>query len=76
MALTPNTYAIATGLVGFRSSELRVKVTRAEGEYVWVVTADLQDAGTFLVLSASQVEAEPQATAEVLSHKTGLVAFA
>ena len=53
-----NTYALATGLRGFgpNNTTLRVRVERAEGAYVWVRTADLRDAGTALVLDASQVE--------------------
>lgn len=50
------TYAIAHNLNGFSSSSLRVKVTRTDGENVWVVTADLLDAGTAMVLDASQIE--------------------
>lgn len=53
----PTAYALATGLRGFRSDTLRVRVTEARDGLVWVVTADLLDAGTFLVLNASQVEA-------------------
>lgn len=67
-------YAIASGLVGFKSDTLRVKVIRSEGDYRWVVTADLQDAGTKLVLDASQVKPEEPET--VLMHKNGLVCFA
>jgi hypothetical protein len=48
-------YGLASGLVGFRSSDLRVKVTRIDGNYIFVVTADLLDAGTALVLDAGQV---------------------
>lgn len=52
------TYALAHGLRGFGSNNttLRVRVERAEGNYVWVRTADLRDAGTPLTLDASQVE--------------------
>lgn len=49
-------YAIASGLRGFRSSTLRVHVLRVEGAYAWVRTADIQDAGTALVLDVSQIE--------------------
>lgn len=66
-------YAVANGLVGFRSSELRVKVTRVQGPYAWVVTADLLDAGTFLTLDASQVT--PVTPEAVGFHRDGLVAF-
>ena len=64
-------YAIATGLRGFRSSSLRVRIERTEGSIVWVRTADLLDAGTPLILDASQVTAEEAETG--LRHKTGLV---
>ena len=67
-------YAVASGLKGFRSSTLRVKVTRQEGQYTWVVTADLLDTGTPLVLDTAQVT--PEASETVLIHRTGLVAFA
>jgi hypothetical protein len=72
--LTPNTHAIAHNLRGFRSSTLRVFVTRVEGAYVWVRTADLIDAGTPLVLDAAQVEPEQPVTVE--RHADGLVWFA
>lgn len=71
--LTPNSYAIARNLRGFKASSLRVKITRSEGAYVWVVTADLLDAGTPLVLDASQIEILVSET--VTSHKNGLVIF-
>lgn len=67
-------YAVASGLKGFRSSTLRVKITRQEGQYTWVVTADLLDAGTPLVLDIAQVT--PEVSETVLIHRTGLVAFA
>lgn len=64
---------IASSLIGFPSSSLRVNVIRREGGYVWVRTADLLDSGTALVLSASQVQPEEAET--VSFHKTGLVTF-
>jgi len=67
-------YAVASGLIGFRSSTLRVKVTRQEGPYTWIVTADLLDAGTPLVLDTAQVT--PEVPETVLMHKAGMVAFA
>jgi hypothetical protein len=67
-------YGIASGLRGFASSTLRVRITRTQGSYVWVVTADLLDAGTPLTLDASQVTAEEPET--VPMHRNGLVAFA
>lgn len=50
-------YALASNLIGFKNDTLRVKVVRSEGNYRWVVTADLSDSGTNLVLDASQVSA-------------------
>ncbi len=72
--MAPNTYAIASGLCGFRSSELRVKVREVRDGVAFVVTADLVDSGTFLVLDPSQVRPEVL-TAPVASHRTGLVTF-
>jgi hypothetical protein len=65
-------YGIASGLVGFRSTSLRVRIERTEGEYVWVRTASLLDAGTPLVLRRAQVEPETDAEASV-RHRDGLV---
>ena len=53
-------YALASDLKGFADTTLRVRVIRREGDLVWVRTADLRDAGTPLVLNASQIEAEPE----------------
>jgi hypothetical protein len=66
-------YAVASNLRGFSCDTLRVKVIRSEGNCRWVVTADLLDAGTKLVLDASQVEAE--APEKMQLHKNGLVMF-
>ena len=63
--------ALASGLVGFPSTTLRVRVTRTEGAYVWATTADLLDAGTKLVLDASQVS--PETASEAVRHSNGLV---
>jgi hypothetical protein len=52
-------YALATGLVGFSSSRLRVRVLERRDGCAWVVTADLLDAGTALVLDDAQVEPLP-----------------
>lgn len=49
-------YFFATGLVGFRSTTLRVRVTERRDGYVWCVTADLLDAGCRLVLRDDQVQ--------------------
>lgn len=46
----------ATDLVGFRSTTLRVRVTERRDGHVWVITADLLDAGTKLVLADRQVQ--------------------
>ena len=49
-------YFFATDLVGFRSSTLRVRLVERRDGYAWVVTADLLDAGTPLVLADRQVQ--------------------
>lgn len=75
-ALPTPLYAIATGLRGFASDSLRVLVVRAEGPNVWVRTADLRDAGTPLVLDASQVTLEEDLPSEGDAvHAAGLVVF-
>ena len=66
-------YAVASGLRGFRSSTLRVRVTDRRDGLVWVRTADLLDAGTPLVLDEAQVASE--APEMVVRHCTGLVTF-
>jgi hypothetical protein len=55
--LTVGSYALATDLKGFPVSTLRVRVERIEAAIglVMVRTASLVDAGTLLVLEASQV---------------------
>lgn len=79
--LSVGTYALATGLIGFSDSTLRVYIARIEGAgvlstnaQVFVRTADLRDAGTPLVLDASQIKLIDEAAATV-THKTGLVSF-
>jgi hypothetical protein len=70
-------YFLATGLVGFRSSTLRVRETERRDGYSWVVTADLLDAGTKLVLDESQVVTpadEPVVAG--FRHRDGLVTLA
>lgn len=69
------TYAIATDLKGFPTSTLRVKITREIGHgYFNVITADIRDSGTHLVLTEDQLQ--PCAdTAETWVHKDGLVTF-
>jgi hypothetical protein len=65
-------YAVAHGLKGFGTDSLRVRVTRIDvaSNNVWVVTADLRDAGTPLTLDGSQIEPETQG--ETLRHVSGL----
>jgi hypothetical protein len=60
-------YAVASRLVGFKSSWLRVRILRTEGSYVWCITADLRDAGTKLVLDASQVVTEDELSRQYLA---------
>lgn len=74
MAISSNVYALAHGLIGFASDTLRVKVTERRNGYVWVITADLLDAGCPLTLNENQVEFIEAETVQM--HKTGLVAFA
>ena len=70
-------YAIANNLKGFgEATSLRVNVTRQEGDYVWVITCDLRDVGTRLVLDRSQIEPESNiCNHPAWLHKDGLVAF-
>ena len=67
-------YAVASGLKGFRSSSLRIRVERDLGDVVIVRTADLLDAGTPLALDRSQVR--PETAENITMHREGLVAFA
>jgi len=67
-------YGLASGLVGFRVDSLRVRILRAEESRVWVITADLLDAGTRLVLDVSQVIPEADCHGPgLVRHKDGLV---
>lgn len=69
-------YAMAYGVVGFgKSRQIRVNVTRVEGDYVWCRTATLRDAGTPLVLSLSQIEWEDETLGDEVVHMDGLVAL-
>lgn len=68
-------YALASGLRGFAADSLRVKVTRIEGAYAWVVTADLMDAGTPLTLDLSQIAFESEMDSCAVRYKDGLVVF-
>lgn len=69
-------YALAQGLLGFSRSSLRVRVTRRELGYVWVVTADLCDAGTALVLDDHQVVDLPETVPAGVAHRAALVTMA
>lgn len=72
--MTDATFALATSLIGFRTSTLRVRVIDRRDGCVWVITADLIDVGTRLVLDPSQVEELPDYVTEVTyRHKDGLV---
>lgn len=69
-------YALATGLKGFgpNTSTLRVHVLEVRDGVAFVITADLADAGTRLVLNPSQLEPEGSELAAVgVSHASGLV---
>jgi hypothetical protein len=66
-------YALASGLVGFSSSTLRVRVTEVRDGYAWVRTADLLSAGVPLTLRADQIS--PIESETVVSHRSGLVTF-
>jgi len=66
-------YAVASGLKGFRSSSLRIRVERDLGDVVIARTADLLDAGTPLALDKAQVE--PDGADTVMVHSDGLVVF-
>ncbi len=69
------TYAIATDLKGFPTSTLRVKITRFIGYgHYNVITADLRDSGTQLVLTEDQLQPCDDTT-ETWIHKDGLVGF-
>lgn len=68
------TYAIANNLKGFPTSSLLVNVIERRDGCAWVVTADLLDAGTPLVLDENQLEAEK--VFKVWMHKKGVVEFA
>lgn len=62
-----NLYALASGLVGFSSSTLRVRVTEIRDGYAWVVTADLLSAGVPLTLDASQIKRLDEASEIVVA---------
>ena len=66
-------YSIAHPVFGFRVSSLRVRVLRDMGTCCEVITADLSDAGTRLVLDKSKLTAEVPSS--VLVHKNGFVGF-
>ena len=68
-------YALASRLVGFTSTTLRVRVVEIRDGYAWVVTADLASAGVPLTLDADQVE-PLDAAASAVRHQAGLVTLA
>lgn len=57
MSAAPKSYALATALKGFKSSTLRVRVLEVRSGCAFVVTADLSDVGTRLVLDPAQLTA-------------------
>ena len=61
-------------VVGFGSQplELRARVERIEDGIVFVRTADLRDAGSFVPVYADRVRPEPAATVEVVRHRRAL----
>ena len=74
--LTAGSYALASGLIGFPSTSLRVRVVEVHNtEAVTVRTTDLQDAGTVLNLKASQLTPEADLVPQMVRHTTGLVFF-
>lgn len=54
-------HVLASGLKGFASDRLRVRIARIDERSgtIFVHTADLQDAGTYLALDALQIAPEP-----------------
>lgn len=66
-------YAIASGLRGFSSSSLRVFVERETEHYAWVITADLRDAGTRLVLDADKLIPIEEPAPTGYRHASGLI---
>lgn len=68
-----DSYALVT-LVGFGPSsvELRCRVTERRDGMVWVLTADLRDAGSPFVVPEDRVRPEPGAPTG-LRHRDGLV---
>lgn len=78
MKFTAPVHALAHRLVGFQSSTLRVRIEEWRDGCAWIVTADLLDAGTSLVLDISKVEftAETQEALVGLGIMKGGVASA
>jgi len=68
-------YALASGLRGFGSDTLRVRVLDEKDGYVWVVTADLRSSGVALTLNANQVKPLPDDGVMARPWAVGLVAF-
>ena len=75
-------YVLASRLKGFvdrsgiETSNLRARVTRIEGDNVWIITADLRFPGVPLVLDLSQVSPIETYRDRILRHRDGLVSFA
>lgn len=66
-------YAIASGLIGFHASELRVRIIEnVSADTVLVRTADLRDAGTPLALNVSQIRPMADTVSVGVRHSTGL----
>jgi len=68
-------YFIASGLVGFTSDSLRVRLVRdfGNGKDVLVMTASLLDAGTTLLLNWSQLKPFEETVEVGMIHRNGLV---
>lgn len=56
---------------GFSTSTLRCLVTRVSGSQVFVLTADIADVGTPIVVDADKVR--PMSDEAAMVHKHGLV---
>jgi hypothetical protein len=65
--------ALASGLLGFRSSTLRVRVLELRNGCAWIVTADLLDVGTRLVIDERQLSALEEVGGAGLVHRSGLL---
>ena len=70
-----NNYYLASGLKGFPSSTLRVKLVEMKPGLAIVRTASLLDAGTLLCLDPSQLEPETDEREVGVRHKDGFIIF-